>query len=461
MSSPALFFNGVNGVTGELFPPATLKEIAAIARGATLSSESRADREAFLRQGKKGLREGDPRDLAQAGWGIIFAEADQNAGAVYDALSALRELRRSQAVAESDHYYQEYFGEDGYKAGDTKRRFLSRHGVGSGAADPNDMPYYLLIVGDPESIPWEFQYELDIQYAVGRIWFETVDEYRRYAESVVAAETTTRMRDRSAAVFAPCHEGDDATKLSARELAAPLAERIAKRGWSVTPALEQEATKSRLLDLLAGSQKPDLLFTAGHGLWFPCDHPLQLPHMGSLLCQDWPGSGSITPAHFFGADDVNGMDLSGLLTFLFACYSAGGPAQGDFKLEPVPVASRPFVSRLPRHLLQAGALAVVGHVESAWQCSIDWPGVGRHIKVFEDFVDRLFRGHPVGSAMEPFGVRYAELSSELAGELTKKVLGAQLDDELLAELWTNSHDARNYVVLGDPAVRLIPPEGAL
>jgi len=470
MSSPVFFLNGIDGETGDYsYAPATLEQLAAVAHRGSLVAENFVDAQAWLRQGRRGLRSGDPCDLAQAGWGVIFAENDPNADATYEALKDLLQLRRSQAGRVRDHYYREFRGIKAYKAGETKRSFLSRHGVGPGAADPDRMPYYLLLVGSPEAIPYELQYQLDMQYAVGRIWFETAEEYERYAKSVVAAETNPRSGTRSAAFFATQHPDDDATRLSATQLAIPLALRATSKqpGWEIRTAIGTDATKDRLRSLLGGGETPDFLFTAGHGMVYMNGHPRQMSSQGALICQDWPGHHNwherIPPDFYFSGDDVNGGDkLHGLISFHFACYSAGGPAWGDFspKSERVPVAPRPFVARLPRCLLQAGALAVIGHIETAWQCSIEWPGAGYQIQAFEDTIDRLLSGHPVGSAMEPFGQRYAELGSDLSAELEEVVRGGPVDNSRLVELWTNSHDSRNYIVLGDPAVRLGAAEGA-
>jgi len=467
MDSPSLYCNGIDAETGKLIPPATLAEVAALARGNAPDRENVEDMQVWRRQGGKGLKSGDPRNLSDAGWGVIFAQNDEKTDAILEALQSLLDLRKSQIGEEHEHYYQEYIGELGYRAGDTKRSFLSRHGVGPGAADPEYMPYYLLVVGDPESIPYEFQYQLDMQYAVGRIWFETIEEYKCYAQRIVAAETAPRQRKKTAAIFAPCHPDDGATALSSKELACPLAVWLKEKrpDWQTLPSIGEGATKARLRQLLGGEETPDLLFTAGHGLVFKSGDSRQIATQGALLCQDWPGhswQGPTPPEHYFSAVDLDGgVDLQGLVSFHFACYSAGGPAWDNFSIahERRAVAPAPFIASLPRRLLQAGALAIIGHVEKAWQCSISWPGAGTQIHVFKDFLNRLLKGHPVGSAMEPFGVRYAELASDLSAELEDIWQGKPADEDLLVSLWTNSHDARNYVVLGDPAVRLVPPEG--
>jgi hypothetical protein len=267
------------------------------------------------------------------------------------------------------------------------------------------------------------------------------------------------------------HNSDDrATQLSADRLIKPLSESVSldKPDWSVQTILREEATKSRLSQLIGGADTPAVLFTASHGVSFPKDHPRQFPHQGALICQDWPGpiqwKGELdADNHYFCADDVSDdAKLLGLIAFHFACYGAGTPQTDDFfrqtDIQRQDIAPHAFVAKLPQKLLshpKGGALAVIGHVERAWGCSFMWKRAGEQLDVFQSTLKRLMEGHPIGSAIEFFNERYAELSSDLSSHLDNIRHGTPANDWDLANIWTANNDARNYAIVGDPAVRLM------
>jgi hypothetical protein len=462
MSDGLLTFNGVNGATGLYgLPPMTAEELARFLRGeekpenlAELRFRAQKDDRHF------GVKEGvDPKRLEQTGWGVIFArDVDP---AVREALAPLLALRREQAG--------DLFKVFETVAAQPKAQFLARNGVGPGPADPLKMPYYLLLVGSPEQIPYRFQSQLDVQYAVGRLHFDRVEDYACYAASVVAAESGKVELPRRMSFFGPENAGDAATRLSSESLVAPILDalRSARPGWQMRAFLKDQATKANLGRLLGGGETPALLFTASHGLEFPLGDPHQRPHQGALLCGDWPGpaewKGAIPQDFYFAGDDLTSdASLLGLVAFHFACYGAGTPrldefAKQAFKDHRAEIAPEAFLAALPTALLshpRGGALAVIGHVERAWVYSFYWQQAGRQTTVFESALTQILDGCPVGFAMEFFNQRYAELSTELSVQLEDIEFGKAADPYELAGLWTANNDARGYVILGDPAVRL-------
>jgi hypothetical protein len=469
---PLLWFNGLDGRRGGyLLPPLPPGELADFVCGATDDPARVRELQAWVARGegkaRRGPKEGlDPCKLEDAGWGVIFP-ASADAAALQEALGPLLDLRRSQAAKGQDCYFRVFAGDDGYRDGESKVAFLARHGAGPGPADPARVPYYLLLVGDPEAIPFSFQYQLDVQYAVGRLHFDSLEEYRRYAESVVTSETGeaggTGRRPR-ACFFAPANPGDPATATSRHHLVEPVAAemQIHQPDWSVETVLGEEATHGRLGALL--EEAPAFLFAACHGVGFPAGDPCQRELQGALVCQDWPGpeARGIDRAHYFAAEDVRDEDrLHGLVAFCFACFGAGTPRLDDFTRksqgERRILTPGAFLGRLPQRLLshpRGGALAVIGHVERAWGFSLAWPGAGPQTAVFESALRRLLDGQPIGWAMEFFNQRYAELASDLAAEVEALGFGKKLDEMVIADLWTAGHDARNYTIVGDPAVRV-------
>ncbi|HWU86233.1 MAG TPA: hypothetical protein VN253_03120 [Kofleriaceae bacterium] len=95
---------------------------------------------------------------------------------------------------------------------------------------------------------------------------------------------------------------------------------------------------------------------------------------------------------------------------------------------------------------------MIGHVERAWEYSITPPRLGPQILPFRNAIARILAGQPVGEATTDLTGRHAALAAEMVSLLGPN--GPHLDDYALVVRWIEQNDARNYILLGDPAVRL-------
>lgn len=412
----------------------------------------------------------DLTNLHDVGWAIVFPEHPQRG--VRDALAPLIEQRHKQAG--------DLLKILDYKKGEQVRDWYGRHKISAGNFEAAKVPYYLLLVGPPTAIPFEFQYLLGIEYAVGRVAFDKAGDYGHYADSIVAYETRKKIANRKEIVYwGTRHLGDAATHLSNSLLLEPLANGVpkgsadlkrpihTKHGFGCKLYSADEAVRDALLGTMRSDKPPAILFTASHGMAIPSGQPSQITDNGGLLSQDWPGYGSVQREHYLAAADVpDDANVSGLIAFFFACFGCGTPDADQFLMDlseagkAEPVAPQPFVAALPRRLLshpKGSALAVIGHVDRAWGFSIQPPKMTEpQIGTFRNSLDWLLGGCPVGHTIaQTFGQRYAALSTLLLSALSPTAPETErLEDRDLVTFWLERNDAQNYVILGDPAVRI-------
>ena len=338
--------------------------------------------------------------------------------------------------------------------------------------DDSERPYYVLLAGSPETIPFRFQYTLDVQAAVGRLSFERTEDYARYAQKVVDFET----RDdafvaKRTLFFATEHSPDDATHFSRCYMADKLVEMVQEKGIPSTYLAGGDATLANLISAFGGKgETPALVYTATHGLGVPGqDEEVRRRLQGAIVCQDYDGRQGVLAADLVPTDSF----AHGSIMFSFACYGAGTPRDSDFFQwikDPGLLNCRPkqdFIAALPQKLLAhpKGPLAFIGHLDPAWLYSFADPnhladdkGWGSRMAPFRQAVDQLLQGATVGYAVKRFNELYATISVKLTNienqfqsDVTRG--GDPQWNKQLIDTWMTRNDTQNFIVLGDPAVK--------
>jgi hypothetical protein len=414
----------------------------------------------------------NPNELSRQRWGLVVP-----AGPEGDRLLALVEpLRRERQAAQGDAPVRVYrVPAQGKEPRDGPYAVRwKKHVFRSEAVPEQALPRYLLLLGDLDQIPLEFQQVLSTDAFVGRLAFASDEGYEAYVAKVLRWERAPPRKQSARVLFYTPRDGTSATETGYRWLMRPSAAACQEqqqlgdfpKAEILEISGEGSASIRQLMDH-AAQPGPSVLLTLSHGLRASKDvRALQ----GALLL---PGGQYLT-----GAEVRSGAFLPGGVWFCFACFSAGTPARSayahwlralrvpelDALSEPLPEGQQPFIAALPQAALAnpEGPLAVIGHVDLAWSYSFNDQG-RRTISRYLGVLKTLAEGGRAGVAMQAL-LRYLnETSVELTILYNNHYMrGPQRPPapEAWASLWMLHQDLSHFLLLGDPAVRLplaLPP----
>lgn len=462
-----VYFNGIDPDTGDyLIPPMTLAEVAErlLQRKVSEAERDASQRRANALKPVLGGNIDDKLDQVEGdkggGWAVVFhKDEDQQVQSALECLIS----HRAKTVGAKRLKRLTYSGEP------SADEWLKAHQVKLGDIEPWRVPRFLLIVGSPDEIPYEFSRGLPHDYAVGRLHFDQVEEYANYADSLIRYESgETDPRSKEAVFFRTSY--DKQTRASALHLVAPLVDGVPEQadgeparpavapseGYAMRSIFDDKATFDALSSVFAppaGSSRPALLFSATHGAGPGKSAPEQAA--GAIICQD--------RAMFSGqtAAATENVDLHGLIVFLNACYSAGTPERDEFPMllskPAMPIVEKAFLAALPKALLghpSGGALACIGHVEKAFTYAFLSTG-SEHLIPYRNALIRILRGLPVGLALQDMRDRFVARNNDLTQLLYKvHAYGLNINDKVLVETWGQRNEAGGYILLGDPAAKL-------
>jgi hypothetical protein len=349
-----------------------------------------------------------------------------------------------------------------YRYEDGARHPLPITGDGIRGAGRGELPYYLLLLGPPDRLPWELQFRLNLVCCTGRLDLDEAG-LGNYVEAALSSWSGSRARMASPLLWTVQHEPGDITWLMRQS----VGERIFKRwrddsqiGDAARALREEKATCARLRSALC-EVSPAVVVTTSHGMTGPL---YDMEQMRSTLGRLVDASQQLLDPTAL----LDGWNPDGVVWYALACCSAGGSGRNQFKglLAPQSRAATvveavsslgPMTAELPRALLGAPrpARAFIGHVEPTF----DWTlrradtGLVTTSAIVEAFYDELFQvpPPPVGFALRKYFGQAATLRALWAGEVQAvRHRESARSASLLAAL--AGIDRQCTVLLGDPAV---------
>lgn len=396
---------------------------------------------------------------ADVGWGLVAATSRTLPAAIKNLVS----FRGGQVFR-----YQ----------GESERRFtflcneaLNRDVAVAGSPignGPGRLPYYLMILGGPDEVPWALQFALASTRAVGRLPLAGT-ELANHVRALLDDFKGGGADPYTTVTWSVDLGVEDITHLMRKFLAEKIhAEFVADPEMGATRSINLGGDVDGLVAALK-EQHPGVIVTTSHGMTGPLDDVAAMrAQMGAPV--DRHGK-ALTPAL------LDGWAPAGAVWYCHACCSAGAEAPSVFAplfdegtglrliLEGISAAGA-MVAPLPLALLGHAkpARAFIGHVEPTFDWTLRNP-VNQQV-VTKPIVDaiypNLFQRFPRTPIGHAFRQVYANIGSYLANwQVARQGFdsGASNLPELM-NLQLSARDLQGMVILGDPAVTLPLRPGA-
>lgn len=350
-----------------------------------------------------------------------------------------------------------------------------------------ELPLYLLILGDLDGVSLAFQQVMSTDSIVGRLAFPSDDGYSAYVEKVLRWQKAPYAGDTANALFYTARDGSQATTVGYNGLHLPSLRRCRERqqnglfrAKSIVEIVDPGDPSPDALLEQARRREPSVLFSISHGLGPPRGRWGSVDEQRALQgAMSFGPSGKLT-----GQDVTKGDFLPGGVWFFLACYGAGTPSESAYrhwlsKLRdagafsgrldavvaglPKPPNNKPFIAALPQAALANpyGPLAVMAHVDLAWTYAFQDAGASpmNRAERFQGIFWTLLAGRRAGIAHKELMLSGTQAAVDLSLQYGAAETSAPSEADAAralkrANLWMLRHDLLGYIFLGDPAVRL-------
>lgn len=337
----------------------------------------------------------------------------------------------------------------------------------------DEVPGYLVLCDTFENLPIEFQFVLNAFGVTGRLWFDDPADLESYVDKVLRLERGEMATGKGCTVASPVD--DTVTFADRQNIIDPLLELPESKDLALQSLLAGDFTEQTLLERAASSR---FLALYCHGLGLSRDEWDERPGLqGSFVLRfdSKEDDGLLTfdevAAHPF---------VPGGIVFTPACMGGGSMSNSDYCawIDSEGLAGymggRTEISAISRSMLASpqGPAAIVAHFDVSMASSAPMYNAmsqeyDLQTLLHQQFVRHLAAGWTVGRATKPFrwaaGAYYAQaiyLFGQMMGTNpymgtsgVRKTIGGAVNS--MNQYHVTATDMRNFLVLGDPAVRLV------